>query len=73
MTSALWGREGGWPKRDDSTDRLREWDSNKGGEGVQKSENYANVINGCPLIQLESKYKLMKSSPQKAVIGISLS
>ena len=33
MTSALRGREGGWSKRDDSTDRLREWDSDKGGGG----------------------------------------
>ena len=30
MTSALRGREGGWSKRDNSTDRLREWDSDKG-------------------------------------------
>ena len=44
------GGGGGLVKTNDSTDRLREWDSNKGGEGVQKSENYANVINGCPLI-----------------------
>ena len=44
MTSALRGREGGWSKRDDSTDRLRDWDSDKGGEGVQKSENFADVI-----------------------------
>ena len=44
MTSALRGREGGWSKRDDSTDRLREWDSDKEGEGVQKSENFADVL-----------------------------
>ena len=43
MTSALRGREGSWSKRDNSTDRLREWDSDKGGE-VQKSENFADVI-----------------------------
>ena len=43
MTSALRGREVGWSKRDDSTDRLREWDSDKG-EGVQKFENFADVI-----------------------------
>ena len=38
MTSALRGREGGWSKRDGSTDRLREWDSDKGGGGpkIQK-------------------------------------
>ena len=34
----------------DSTDRLRET-ANKGGEGVQNPENFANVINGCPLIR----------------------
>ena len=44
MTSALRGREGGWSKRDDSIDRLREWDRDKGGEGVQKYENFADVI-----------------------------
>ena len=33
MTPALRGREGGWPKRDDSTDRLRERGSDKGGGG----------------------------------------
>ena len=33
MTSALRGREGGCPNRDNSTDRLREWDSDKGGGG----------------------------------------
>ena len=33
MTSALREREGGWSKRDDSTERLREWDSDKGGRG----------------------------------------
>ena len=33
MTYALRGREGSWSKRDDSTDRLREWDSDKGGRG----------------------------------------
>ena len=32
----------------DKTDRLRET-ANKGGEGVQNPENFANVINGCPL------------------------
>ena len=34
----------------DSTDRLRE-NANEGGEGVQNPENFANVINGCPLRQ----------------------
>ena len=32
----------GCPKSDDSTDRLREWDSDKG--GVKKSKNFVNVI-----------------------------
>ena len=30
-------------KADDSTDRLREWDSDKG-EGIQKSQIFADVI-----------------------------
>ena len=47
MTSALRGREGGWSKRDDSTDRLREWDSDKG-EGVKKSENVVDVVSIAP-------------------------
>ena len=38
------GGGGGLVKTNDSTDRLREWDSDKGGEGVQKSENFADVI-----------------------------
>ena len=37
MTSALGGGEGGSPKADDSTDKLRECDSDKGeGGGGQK-------------------------------------
>ena len=43
MTSALRGREGGWSERDNSTDRLREGDSDKGGGG-KKSEHFADVI-----------------------------
>ena len=39
MTSALRGREGGWSERDDSTDKLREWDSDKGGWDA----NIANI------------------------------
>ena len=35
----------------DKTDRLRET-ANKGGEGVQNPENFANVINGCPLWEI---------------------
>ena len=45
MTSALRGREGGWSKRDGSTDRLREWDSDKG-EGIQKSEKLTSFMGG---------------------------
>ena len=33
MTSTLKGWEEGWLKRDDSTDKLREWDIDKGGGG----------------------------------------
>ena len=39
MTSALRGREGGFPKRDDSIYRLREWDSDKGGGGPKIQKN----------------------------------
>ena len=33
----------------DSTDRLCEL-ANEGGKGVQNPKNFANVINGCPLM-----------------------
>ena len=42
MMSALRGERVG-SKADDITDRLREWDSDKG-EGVQKSQIFADVI-----------------------------
>ena len=44
MTSAL-RLGGGNPKFDDSTDKLRDWDIEKGG-GVQKSQNFGDVIYG---------------------------
>ena len=48
MTSALRGREGGWPKHDDNTDRLHEWDSDKGGGGLKIQKNYLRMsyVNG---------------------------
>ena len=67
MTSALRGREGGWSKRDDSTDRLREWDSDKGG-GVQKSKNFANVILVSPLRSSMSSVKYGHSSHMKILL-----
>ena len=42
---ALLRWSGGCPKRDDSTDRLREWDSDNGKEGVKKRD----VIDGWSL------------------------
>ena len=47
MTSALQG-EGGSGKADEGTDKLLEWDSNKG-EEVRKSGNFWDVINGSSL------------------------
>ena len=41
------GERGGSGKADKDTNKLREWDSDKG-EGI-KSENVADVINGNPL------------------------
>ena len=38
------GEGEGWPKRDNSTDRLREWDSDKEEEGVQKCKKIADII-----------------------------
>ena len=45
MTSALRQREGGWSKRDDSTDRLREWDNDKG----KRVKIYQTSFKQCPL------------------------
>ena len=45
MTSAVGG---GTPKGDESTDKLREWESEKGEGRVQISENFADVICTCP-------------------------
>ena len=52
MTSALRGREGGWSKRDDSTDRLREWDSDKGGGGPKIRKfcgRHLSIAPWCPI------------------------
>ena len=46
MTSALRG-EGVGSKAEDSTDRLREWDNDKG-QGVQKSQISEDVIGERP-------------------------
>ena len=46
MTSALRGREGCWPKHDDSTDRLREWDSDKEGRGSKSVKNLHDFLYG---------------------------
>ena len=47
MTSALRGREGGWSKRDDNTNRLREWDSDKGGGDPKNPKNLrTSYVNG---------------------------
>ena len=37
-------------KADKSTDKLIEWDSDIVGEGVKKSENFADVIDVSPLM-----------------------
>ena len=45
MTSALEGVRG-TPKADEGTDKLPEFDSEKGGGGQKISENFADVICG---------------------------
>ena len=50
MTSALGGR-----KRDNSTDKLREWDTDREELGVQKSKNVADVIFEGPLAQSQKR------------------
>ena len=44
MMSAQRGRERGCPNRNNSTDRLLEWDSYKGGRGVEMLKNFVDVI-----------------------------
>ena len=46
-----WAEEG-TPKADESTDRLHECDSHKEGDGVKKSENFADVISTYPQAHL---------------------
>ena len=55
MMSALGGGRGS-PKADDSTDKLRECDSDKGGGGggFKKSKKFADVICTCPLSRIHS-------------------
>ena len=66
MTSALRGREGGWPKHDNSTDRLREWDSDKGGGGGQKIGKFCGrhlsmAPKGASIKYVRTKEKEVKS------------
>ena len=54
----------------DKTDRLRET-ANKGGEGVQNPENFANVINGCPLTCVTEFSKVLFARPCMREIFVS--
>ena len=45
--------EVGTPKANKITDNLCEWDSDNRGEGVQKSDNFAEVIRACPLFRID--------------------
>ena len=63
MTSALRGREGGWSKRDDSTDRLREWDSDKGGRGSKNPKTCGRHLSiapnqECLILDSTKKYQI---------------
>ena len=49
MMSALRGRERGCPNRDIGTDRLLEWDSDKGGGGPKNPKILRTSFNYCPL------------------------
>ena len=48
MTSAV-GGGGGWPKSRRKEQNQLMCDSDKGGEGVEKSDNFAYVTYGSPL------------------------
>ena len=50
MTSALGVGGEGTGKADQSTNKLREWVSDKKGRGFRKSKNLADVINGSLLV-----------------------
>ena len=52
MMSGLEGGEGGSQKVDKSTDKLRDHVCDKGGGGVKKSEIFADVIDGSPLMRM---------------------
>ena len=73
MTSALRGREGSWSKRDNSTDRLREWDSDKGGRGpkIRKFCGHHLIIapNACTICrgwQMEHRTNVVSVNNQSA-------
>ena len=51
----------------DKTDRLRET-ANKGGKGVQTPENFANVINGCPLMRMDEEEEMWIRKRMSGVI-----
>ena len=79
MTSALRGREGGCPKRDNSTDRLREWDSDKGGgKGAKNPKILRTSFKYRPLVVAGAtsaamiKEGITKSAPIFAPIELHL-
>ena len=56
MTSTLRGRERGWQKSDNSTDRLREWDSDKGGRGFKNPNIMRTSFKYGPLQSVSSAH-----------------
>ena len=62
MMSAMGGGKGVPPKADDSTDKLRECDNVKG-EGITKTENFADVICTCHFtVQVRHKDSMLHRS-----------
>ena len=73
MTSALREREGSWSKRDNSTDRLHEWDSDKGGRGpkIQKFCGRHLIIapNACTLCNSLDSLNCLSHSHTKKIFS----
>ena len=69
MTSALRGR-GVSSKAEDSTDRLREWDNDKG-QGVQKSQISADFICERPRRRRRGESEGVCVKPRKREGGIA--
>ena len=65
---------GGWPKCDNSTNRLREWDSEKEGEVVQKcvTSFKDGPLEVCVVLSQNSVFTFSQSTPIAAAVMVAL-